>query len=127
MSKTFTNRSRGPERRSAYRDAGDPTRQFHKQLYHSHDLQHKDWNDMPPPRNPALVAKAHALPYQNHQRMALMPDDLMPCGPHQGKSLRQVPRTDLQLHWIHREALRKCRWPEWDRVLDYLDRFPVDV
>lgn len=52
----------------------------------------------------------------------LMPDSLMPVGPHAEKTMRQVPAEYLA--WVQAQPW-SARWIPWKPVADYLTRFPL--
>ena len=113
-------------RHSLRRRPGDPLNAYFKQGYDHADLRHRDLTQFAPPRDPVRVAKAeHRRHYNQATGYTLYPDSVIPCGLHLGKTLRRVPKSELQLYWTHRAAL--TQWPEWRAVIDYLDRFPESI
>ena len=103
----------------------DPVRGFREQGYEKTDLRHREWNDMPPPREPVQTAKAEGRRHMNGATGAtLFHDNVIPAGEHCGKIMRQVPATDLLRYGSHR-AFRA--WPEWASVIDYVERHQVEI
>lgn len=75
------------------------------------------WNTAP--ADPLALAKKAGTVYHNGR--PLMPESAMPVGEHLGKTMRQVPRDYLR--WVDAQPWA-AQWPAWERVRDYLTRFP---
>lgn len=73
--------------------------------------------------NPAQQAvKAGRAHFNRVLHGVLMPDSMMPIGPHGMKTLRQVPADYLA--WVQAQPWARD-WHPWHPVADYLLRFPL--
>lgn len=105
---------------------GDPARRYTHQVYDSHDLRHRDWNDCPPPRNPATVAAREGRHHENQATgKTLFWDNVMPIGLYTGRPLRQVPARDLLRYAACADLTANPKDPlcqRWAAVVDFVDR-----
>jgi len=103
----------------------DPVRGFREQGYENTDLRHREWNAMPPPRDPVQTARAEGRQHVNQATgTVLFHDNPIPVSEHCGKTLRQVPAADL-LRYGTARAFRA--WPEWASVVDYVERYRAEI
>ena len=98
----------------------DPTAHWHRTKGCTD--QRTRFTDLPPPRDPVLVARQEGrLHYNQATGTTLYPQSPCPVGEHIGKDMARIPKADLR-----RYARCSCldQWPEWRPVRDYLTRFP---
>ncbi|MFZ4767196.1 MAG: hypothetical protein ACOYMN_19760 [Roseimicrobium sp.] len=106
--------------------SNDPARQYWRQGHHKQDLAHRSFTDMPPPRDPVAVAAAEGRQHVNQATgTVLFHQNAMPCGPHRGKIMERVPAAELLRYADYARSLRV--WPEWQPVLDYIDRHRAEI
>lgn len=76
-----------------------------------------------PQIDPTAQARKAGRPHFNRVLGGvLMPDSMMPIGPHGSKTLRQVPA--VYLAWVQAQPWAQ-RWTAWQPVADYLTRWPL--
>jgi hypothetical protein len=75
-----------------------------------------------PPDPTAQAKKAGRAHFNRSLHDVLMPQSVMPIGPHTGKLMERVPHDYLA--WVQAQPWA-AHWHPWHPVADYLDRFPL--
>lgn len=75
-----------------------------------------------PPDPTAQARKAGRAHFNRSLHAVLMPQSVMPIGPHTGKLMERVPHEYLA--WVQSQPWAAL-WHPWHPVADYLTRFPL--
>lgn len=76
-----------------------------------------------PPDPTAQARKAGRAHFNRSLHAVLMPQSVMPIGPHTGKLMERVPHDYLA--WVQSQPWA-AHWHPWHPVADYLTRFPLN-